>query len=437
MLLGLALTDHRKSIIFRREFPQFREIILRIQEIVGDKGNYNASSKVIETFDHRMVEFGAVQYPADVRKFQGRPHDFIGFDEITQFTYSQYFTLKAWKRTIDPNQRTRIVATGNPPTTEDGIWVIDYWAPWLKKNHPNPARAGELRWFAMVENRYIERENGAPFVFNGETIFPESRTFIPARVSDNPYYVNTQYHRTLQNIPEPLRSQLLKGDFSVSQQDDPWQVIPRRWIEAAVERWKSRSRPRDAQGKVIPFSVIGVDVARGGDDKTVIARRAGSYFDVLRKYPGVQTPTGPDAAQLVIQAIEANCTPVINVDVIGVGSSVYDFLKGHNLTVNSLQSAERSSATDRLNKFHFANLRAEMWWKFREALDPASGEEIALPDDPELISDLCAPRFSVGISGIKIESKEQIKERLGRSPDSGEAVIYCAYVPPQVGLAFV
>jgi hypothetical protein len=60
----------------------------------------------------------------------------------------------------------------------------------------------------------------------------------------------------------------------------------------------------------------------------------------------------------------------------------------------------------------------------REALDPNSGNEIALPPDPQLKSDLTAPRWSPTPRGVQVEPKDQVVARIGRSPDCGEAVIY-------------
>ena len=59
----------------------------------------------------------------------------------------------------------------------------------------------------------------------------------------------------------------------------------------------------------------------------------------------------------------------------------------------------------------------------REALDPISGDDIALPPDPELLADLTAPRWSITTSGIQVESKKDIVKRLKRSPDCGDAVV--------------
>ena len=79
----------------------------------------------------------------------------------------------------------------------------------------------------------------------------------------------------------------------------------------------------------------------------------------------------------------------------------------------------------------FANKRAEVWWKFREALDPdqPDGSAIALPPDPELRADLCAPTWKLTARGILLESKDgssgfgNLRQRLGRSPGKGDAVV--------------
>ena len=73
----------------------------------------------------------------------------------------------------------------------------------------------------------------------------------------------------------------------------------------------------------------------------------------------------------------------------------------------------------------FYNKRALVHWRFREALDPGQegGSVIAIPPDPQLFADLTAPRWSLTTRGIKIEEKLEIKKRIGRSPDDGDAVI--------------
>src|SRR5439155_17623492 len=73
------------------------------------------------------------------------------------------------------------------------------------------------------------------------------------------------------------------------------------------------------------------------------------------------------------------------------------------------------------------NRRAATWWALREALDPETGAGIALPPDPALVADLAMPRWRLanraGAGAIQIEAKDEIRKRLGRSPDRGDAVV--------------
>ncbi len=424
LILGLALTHHAKSIVFRREYPQLKDMIDRSQAIIGTKGRYNGQANMWR-LPKCTLEFGAVQYEGDVSKYQGRAHDLKAFDELPNFTELQYRFLIGWNRTTKPGQRTRVVGAGNPPTNADGEWVIRRWAPWIDKQYSSPAKPGELRWFAMVDGDDVEVESSRPFIHKGDEIKPKSRTFIPARLSDNPYLMATDYGATLQSLPEPLRTQMLKGDFFVGVEDNPWQIIPTLWIDLAQARWKERSKPDAA------LSTLGVDVARGGKDKTVISQRYGNWFAPLLKYAGSETPDGPSAAAKVIAVHKPGAQ--INLDIIGVGSAVYDAVKAHGIKVNAANFAEASSATDKSRKLRMINKRAEAYWKFREALDPQGGEDIALPPDPELKADLCAPRWRLTMRGIQVESKDEIIDRIKRSPDCGDAIVLAAAGPLTFG----
>lgn len=429
LLIGVSMLFHRKSIIFRREYPQLRAIIDRMRELAPPGlGRFNNQTGVFRLYDGRTIELGACQYDQDVSKYQGRPHDLKGFDEITHFTEYRYRFLNGWKRTADPAQRVRTIATGNPPTTAEGQWVIPYWGPWLDDTHQYPALPGELRWFAVLDREDVMVEGPSPFTHKGEVITPTSRTFIPARVEDNPFYMATGYKAQLQSLPEPLRSQMLSGDFKAVADDDPWQVIPTDWIRQAQKRWRPEFTAYT--GNQI---ALGVDVARGGRDQTVVAeyyeRDGGELDTTFFRYtaqPGTATPDGPAAAGLVVTKVRG--TPVIKVDIIGVGSSVYDILRStiRGLIVHGVNNSEAApqGATDRSGKLGFANMRAYSYWRLREMLDPVFGEGVALPPDEQVRKDLAAPRWMLTSRGIAVESKDQIIDRLkGHSPDIGDAIV--------------
>ena len=444
LLLGLAGTGQINSLILRREFPRIRGMIERSREIynrlgeVHSRDSYNEQLHLWRLADGKTIEFGALQYEKDWMKFQGRPHDLKAFDEITEFTKKQFISINIWNRSADPNVRCRAVCTGNPPTTIDGEWVIDYWGPWLDEKHPNPARPGDLVWYVRVkvagedEEQELEigrttkeeveelQRKGLPIPrpiieMNGKVLEGRSRTFIPGKVEDNPALMATGYDKTLESLPEELRIRFKDGVFKRVQEDSEYQVIPIAWVDAAMQRWRKEK----------PFGIkqgcIGVDPARGCKDKTAISTRYGNWFDVVA-YPGRETPDGLSVASLVFKLREHDSQ--VNIDVVGVGSSPVDVLRQMGISATALNGAEASKALDRSGKIGFVNKRAEWYWKMRELLDPEYNPEIALPPDPELKSDLCSARWKLQGFKIAIEPKDDIKKRIGRSPDKGEAIIY-------------
>lgn len=425
LLLGMALTQHSRAIVFRREYTQLRALVDRSKDLIPE-GQFNATTNLWRLPGSKTLEFGAVANEDDWRKWRGRPHDLKAFDELTEFTERQYVSLIAWARTTNPSQRVRIVGATNPPSGPDGEWVIQRWGAWLDEQHPNPAEPGELRWYAMVGGVDTEVEDGAPFEHNGEMILPRSRTFIPGRLEDNPILEATGYRATLQALPEPLRSQLLYGDWQIGLGDDPWQVIPSAWVRAAQARWTEDGRGVDENGVPLPWSAIGADVAGGGADCTVLARRRGEWFAELEVYPGTETPDAKANAELIQRALLDG--GVAHIDGDGIGASTYFLLEALRQPVRIYLGSGRTTQRDRTGKLEFANVRAAAHWLLREALDPSSGSEIALPPDRELRVDLCATRYTMTISGIQLEKKEDVKKRLGRSPDKGDAVVMAHWV---------
>lgn len=433
LALGKALTRHHRTIILRREYPQLSGIIDRAEELFTPYGKVIKKKwRCMFGGKERIVEFGAVQYEKNKNKYQGRPHDLIVFDEAANFPESIVSFISGWLRHENPKQATQLLLCSNPPTDATGDWINEWFAPWLNKDHPNPAAPGELRWFAKIKGKDVEVEGNQPFVLidgvpcyefvaanylRTDIIKPTSRTFIPAKVTDNTYYADGDYISKLQALPEPLRSQMLNGDFSAGREPGAWQIIPAAWVRLAQERWKKRSKPST------PMTAVGCDIAMGGRDKTTIAPRFGTYFDVIVSIPGVETPDGQTSAARIL----AVATPgaAINIDATGIGKSTYDQMTLREIDdVHALISAESSSEMDRPRRLGFHNKRAEWWWKMREALDPEFGDDIALPPDPELLADLCAPNWKPCSKGIQVELKEEIKKRIGRSPDKGDAVVY-------------
>ncbi len=206
------------------------------------------------------------------------------------------------------------------------------------------------------------------------------------------------------------------GEFDTSGEHN---LIPLEWIEAAIERWHM------CGGKGAGDWSVGCDPARFGTDKTTIALKVGNvieYVHYTEKEDTMQT-TGR-----VIVAVHGNMATHIAVDVIGLGGGVVDRLNEQGFRVEGVNVAEKSTATDISGLLGFVNKRSQLWWMMREMLDPANNPDLALPPDDLLIGDLMTPQYTYTSTGkIKVESKDEIRERIGRSTDGADAVELSIY----------
>lgn len=206
------------------------------------------------------------------------------------------------------------------------------------------------------------------------------------------------------------------GEFYASDEDS---VIPLAWAEAAVERW----RAWEAAGKPDPGRprVIGVDVAYTGQDRTVLAVRKGPVITELRRSVKEDTMQTTGRVKAILDG-DDSYTAVV--DAIGIGAGVVDRLREQGARVLAFNASKASKAKDSTREFGFANRRSEAWWTVRQALDPSGDPDICLPDDEMLLGDLSAPQWDVTSSGrIQVEGKDDIRKRLGRSTDDGDAVV--------------
>jgi hypothetical protein len=249
-------------------------------------------------------------------------------------------------------------------------------------------------------------------------LIARSRTFIRASLKDNPDMAATDYDAVLSRLPPHLRAAYRDGRFDLALKERARQVIPTDWVRAAMERWQ----PRPPEG--LPMSSMGVDVAGGGSDSTVIAPRYDGWYPPMVAVKGAETKDGPAMAGLVMSKRRDNALVIIDMGG-GYGGSVYDHLKENGITCYAYKGSHKSFGKTADGQMRFANTRSEAYWKFREALDPGQpfGSRIELPKDNELLADLCAPEFTVKSNGYQITPKETLVEKLGRSPDKGDAVV--------------
>lgn len=423
-LVGTAIQDHQSSLIFRKQYTQIRGLEDEAQRILKTRDGYNSQDKIWRIpGSTKVLEFGSCATDADLEKWQGRPHDLIGFDEITHFPEAHYRFLIGWNRSADANQRCRVICTGNPPMKAEQMWVIKYWGAWLDPKHPNPAKPGELRWYTTKDGKDTELLTGDPVEINGRMVTPRSRTFIPARLEDNPDLMRTNYASVLESMPEEIRKRLRDGQFVTELQDDEWQLLPSAWVLAAQDRWTEDGRKQ-------PMTSLGVDVAQGGPDSTVLAPRHGQWIDRPIKRPGVETPDGRSVVALIVRHRTNHAD--IRVDKGGgYGGATLEHLRANDIP-NAVGVGPSDGTAARSKdgaNFAFVNQRAEMFWRLREGISPDNPNPIALPPGQEIFVQLCSIHYEIVKGGVKVEAKEDIISRIGHSPDEADAIALTCMAP--------
>jgi len=461
LALGAFTRGHRLGVLFRRTYPMLdRGIIPRSREVFTPVASFNSQRHCWEFANGALLFFSHLQHAADVLAHLGPQYDYVAFDELTQFTRYQYVYLFSRLRTAKPGVRVRMLATTNPGG-EGNDFVMERWGAWLDPHHPNPAKPGEIRWYAFMHKSAGASErtdcavDGPGMLIDpvtGEKVLPASRTFIAASLDDNLRLERReQYRASLQLLPEPYRSQLLYGDWTVGLVDDARQVIPSFWVSAAVERGLlalPAGRAPEALQR-LRLLALGVDCARGGGDAMVIVPKYEQEDGRLRigaavEIPGVEVPDGPAALARIATILSTEgpdrfdkltgakrawAPALVNVDAIGIGASVYDMGTLQGLDVEPVIASAASTRRDRSGQLGFANMRAELWWTAREALDPNGPNPLAIPNDPKLIADLKSARWEFSGRGIQIDKKDDQREILGRSPNHGDAMCLALYEP--------
>lgn len=188
-------------------------------------------------------------------------------------------------------------------------------------------------------------------------------------------------------------------DFSASVDDLFIQIDV---INAASER-----ELRDDEWKFSPL-VMGVDVARFGDDSSVITIRQGLKLREIARFKELDLMAFADQCAKYIQ----NYTPDgVFVDVVGLGAGLVDRLRSLGYDVIEVNGA--NTPTDK----RYYNKRAECWGNMRDWLKHAS-----IPKDSGLRVDLASPKYSFRMEKLLLESKEDMKKRGLKSPDVADSL---------------
>lgn len=179
----------------------------------------------------------------------------------------------------------------------------------------------------------------------------------------------------------------------------------------------SEARKRVAVGYESMPKILAVDVARFGDDRSIICKRQGRKAEFIGKFYGIDTQVLGGKVQ---EAIDSEHPDAVVIDGDGIGGAIYDFLKarGYDRKTTLVEFHGGHTPSD-VNKY--LNKRAEVWGDMRDWL--VGGD---IPDEPEIDTDLTGPDYGYHPSKgcLVLESKDDMKSRGVDSPDLGDALAY-------------
>jgi len=200
------------------------------------------------------------------------------------------------------------------------------------------------------------------------------------------------------------------GDFPDVDEDT---LVKRSWIEAAERRWADGTFDEQAKNQPV---VLALDPARFGADHSALVVRQGKIVREIVTWAkaDLMVTVGKVLTELDRLELDPKRTTVL-VDTVGVGGGVFDRLKEQGVRVSEFNAGR--TARDPVK---FRNVRAECYWRLRRAFEEGT---IAVPEDPKLKDELSATMWKPNSAGkIEIESKDDLRARIGRSPDRADAL---------------
>lgn len=304
-------------------------------------------------------------------------------------------TAPAWDASYacTTGEKDRVLALGNPVRPAGRFYQASRSPDWRAVKIP-ASDVPNVRQGRTVIPGLITREGVDRIVRD----YGEESSFVEARIRAE--------------FPE----QALEGLYS------------REWFEEAVGRWEMAQESRWAPdwGKEEP--ILAVDPSRYGADKTVAALRKGPVVPWIRSRGGGDLEETADWISELAEGADmerrhdfggGSGFGRIVVDTVGLGAGLFDMLKRRQWRVSEFKSSTKprgSKARDR-----FRNARAQAYWELRDQLERG---ELALPDDEELFTELLEVQWSpTSNDRVQLESKTDMRNRLGRSPDRADAVV--------------
>jgi hypothetical protein len=230
-------------------------------------------------------------------------------------------------------------------------------------------------------------------------------------------------------------------------------ITGREWVEDKRRRWGESSplwsskvlavHPKNAADAAVPWSriavartprqldhleenddhVLGVDVGGGGDDTVVCERRGWRVASEEVR----STPEPEDVAKFVIERLAATGARTVQIDSGGIGWGVVGMLRAaraageHDAEIVPVNAGSSPTHEPLPGEPKLANMRSQLWWWAREHV--AEWDLTGCAEDT--LAELAAPKWSVKLGKIVVESKDELRKRIGKSPDSADALLLC------------
>ena len=221
--------SHHRALLLRRSMPELRDMINHSQRLYGRAfpgAKWREQEKEWRFPSGARIEFGYAENLTDVLRYQGQSYTWIGIDELPQYpTPEIYNFLRSSLRSVDPEIPVSMRATGNPGNV-GSLWVKEMF---VDPSEPNIAF--DVSVDTIVGKKKI------------------TRRFIPAKLQDNPYLMQTDdYLIMLSSLPEVQRKQFLEGDWGAFENSafpefsiathvvQPFDV-PRNWLRFRTCDW--------------------------------------------------------------------------------------------------------------------------------------------------------------------------------------------------------
>jgi predicted phage terminase large subunit-like protein len=164
------------------------------------------------------IKFSYLEHEKDKYKYRGAQLAYLGFDELTSFSQSQFWYLISRLRT-NCGVRPYCRATCNPDADSFVAWLIDWYLG--PDGYPIPERSGVLRYYRRDGDQIRWADTAAELAYidpkTGRLIEPKSFTFIPAELTDNQILMEADpsYLANLMSLPMVERERLLRGNWKI------------------------------------------------------------------------------------------------------------------------------------------------------------------------------------------------------------------------------